>query len=87
MLNARLIASLKPGATFINTARGGLVDQDALLAWIQHGDLYAVLDVTMPWELCGGDPQDGPGGIVEISPARRATGPDCLRRDPPSYID
>ncbi len=51
LINAKLIASFKPGATFINTARGEIVDQDALLARVQQDDLYAVLDVTTPWEL------------------------------------
>ncbi|MBP2414725.1 phosphoglycerate dehydrogenase-like enzyme [Arthrobacter stackebrandtii] len=51
MINAELIAGFKSGATFINTARGEIVDQDALLARIQRGDLYAVLDVTTPWDL------------------------------------
>ena len=51
MIDARQIARLRPGATFINTARGELVDQDALLRRIEQGDLYAVLDVTTPWSL------------------------------------
>jgi len=51
LIHQGLVASFKPGATFINTARGELVDQDALLRRIQQGDLYAVLDVTTPWVL------------------------------------
>lgn len=51
MIHAELIASFKPGATFINTARGELVDQAALLERIQQDDLFAVLDVTTPWDL------------------------------------
>lgn len=51
MINEQLIASFRPGATFINTARGELVDQEALLHRIETGDLYAVLDVTTPWSL------------------------------------
>ncbi|ASN21751.1 hydroxyacid dehydrogenase [Arthrobacter sp. YN] len=51
LLHQGLVASFKPGATFINTARGELVDQDALLRRIEQGDLYAVLDVTSPWVL------------------------------------
>ncbi|WP_258066826.1 hydroxyacid dehydrogenase [Arthrobacter sp. GMC3] len=51
MIDAQLIDSFRPGATFINTARGELVDQDALLRRIERGDLYAALDVTTPWEL------------------------------------
>ncbi|WP_426004745.1 hydroxyacid dehydrogenase [Paenarthrobacter sp. NyZ202] len=51
LIDAELIRRLRSGATFINTARGELVDQDALLARIQRGDLYAILDVTTPWVL------------------------------------
>lgn len=51
MISAGLIATFKAGATFINTARGELVDQQALLERIEQDDLYAVLDVTTPWDL------------------------------------
>lgn len=51
LINAGHIASFKERATFINTARGEIVDQDALLARVQQGDLFTVLDVTTPWEL------------------------------------
>jgi phosphoglycerate dehydrogenase-like enzyme len=51
LIDAGLIQSMRPGATFINTARGELVDQDALLARVEQGDLYAILDVTTPWVL------------------------------------
>ncbi|MDR6868277.1 phosphoglycerate dehydrogenase-like enzyme [Microbacterium resistens] len=51
MIDARLIGLLAPGATLINTARGELVDQDALIARILRGDLFAILDVTTPWVL------------------------------------
>ena len=51
MIDAGLIARLRPGATFINTSRGELVDQDALLRRLEEGDVFAVLDVTTPWVL------------------------------------
>ena len=54
LIDARLINSLKPAATFINTSRGELVDQDALLARVEKGDLFAILDVTTPWVLPSG---------------------------------
>lgn len=51
LIDADMIASFRPGTTFINTARGELVDQDALLRRLEAGDMFAVLDVTTPWEL------------------------------------
>ncbi|WP_026543080.1 hydroxyacid dehydrogenase [Paenarthrobacter nicotinovorans] len=54
LMDAGLIERMRPGATFINTSRGELVDQDALLARVERGDLYAILDVTTPWVLPAG---------------------------------
>ena len=48
MIGARQLALLRDGATLINTARGGLLDLDALLPHLLTGRLDAVLDVTTP---------------------------------------
>lgn len=48
MFDARRIALLKDGATLINTARGSLVDTDALTEHLVTGRIHAVLDVTEP---------------------------------------
>ena len=57
MFGAAQFGSMKPGAVFINTARGGLVDTDALLDAVQTGRLFgAGLDVTAPEPLSPGHP-------------------------------
>jgi len=39
------INSIKPGAIFLNTARGEIVDEDALISRLKKGDIFACLDV------------------------------------------
>jgi len=47
MVTGTHIASMKPGATFINTSRGEVVCEDEMIAVLQQrDDLQAVLDVT-----------------------------------------
>lgn len=41
LLDAEKIASMKPGAVLVNTARGGIVDEEALARALATGDLYA----------------------------------------------
>lgn len=48
MLGAEQLALIQDGATFINTARGRLVDQDALIAELRTGRFDAILDVADP---------------------------------------
>jgi phosphoglycerate dehydrogenase-like enzyme len=50
MLGAAQFAAMKDGALFVNTARGRLVDHEALLRELQQGRIDAVLDVTDPTE-------------------------------------
>ncbi|MFE5794278.1 hydroxyacid dehydrogenase [Streptomyces sp. NPDC056503] len=48
LLDARRLALMRDGATLINTARGSLVDTDALTAEATSGRIHAVIDVTEP---------------------------------------
>lgn len=45
LLTARHIEALQPRSILVNVARASLVDNEALLARLQRGDLYAALDV------------------------------------------
>jgi phosphoglycerate dehydrogenase-like enzyme len=56
LLDARRLALLRGGATLINTSRGALIDQDALVAELSSGRIDAVIDVTEPEVLPPGSP-------------------------------
>lgn len=45
MISKTLLQMIKPGALFLNTARGGLVDEEALTEELGTGRFYAALDV------------------------------------------
>ena len=58
MMCAETFAKMKPGALFVNTARGPLVDYDALYAALESGHLcgamletFAVEPVPADWPL------------------------------------
>ena len=57
MIGPREFAQMKPGAILINTARGAVVDQDAMVRALKSGRLGgAGLDVTVPEPIARRDP-------------------------------
>lgn len=57
IVNAQFLEGMKPGSVLVNTARGGLVDQEALVAALRAGSIgAAALDVFTPERLPAGHP-------------------------------
>jgi phosphoglycerate dehydrogenase-like enzyme len=48
LISREMLKSMKAGATFINTARGSIVDGDALAEELASRRIYAVIDTTEP---------------------------------------
>ncbi len=68
MIDARAIAAMRPGAVLVNTARGELVDEAALIAALQTGHLTgAALDTYAVEPLPAGSPLRSMANVV-LSP-------------------
>jgi D-3-phosphoglycerate dehydrogenase len=65
LFNADVFARMKPGAIFVNTSRGGIVDEAALAAAMQAKGLRVGLDVFDP------EPAEG---VAEFRPAIASAG-------------
>lgn len=56
LVSRELLMSMRPDAVVLNTSRGAVVDQDALVDVLRLGRVRAVLDVTDPDALPAGHP-------------------------------
>jgi D-3-phosphoglycerate dehydrogenase / 2-oxoglutarate reductase len=77
LVDAGLLAGAKPGLLLVNTSRGGVVDQSALLAAIESGQLAgAALDVFESEPLPADSPLRSCPAIV-LSPHEAASSPEA----------
>ncbi|KDN22036.1 NAD(P)-dependent oxidoreductase [Amycolatopsis rifamycinica] len=82
LLDASAFKLMKPAALLVNTARGAIVDEDALVTAVRTGEIAgAALDVVREEPLPEGSPLRGVPGIVvyshlagQTAEARRAAG-------------
>ncbi len=73
-LDARRLGLMKPGAIFINTARGAIVDEPALVAALEAGRIgHAGLDVFTDEPLPAGHPLTRVGNVTLTAHAAFAT--------------
>lgn len=56
LITEDLLRRMKPGALLINTARGAIIDEEALVRVLRERDIYAVLDVYETEPLPSGHP-------------------------------
>lgn len=74
------LVRLKPYASFINTARGALVDETELIAVLTaRPDVQAVLDVTCPEPPAAGSPLYELPNVVLTPHLAGSLGPECER--------
>ncbi len=74
LVDAELLAAMREGVYFVNTSRGGLVDQDALVAALNSGHVRgAALDVSEPEPLPPDHPLMGRPDVVVTPHVASAT--------------
>jgi phosphoglycerate dehydrogenase-like enzyme len=79
LLDRRRLALMRDGAVLINTARGALIDHEALTDELRSGRLDAVLDVTEPEPLPPGSPLFALPNVVLTPHIAGALGTEVVR--------
>jgi phosphoglycerate dehydrogenase-like enzyme len=80
LIGAAELAAMRDGALLVNSARGPVVDTDALVDALATGRLRAVLDVTDPEPLPDGHPLWTAPGVLSITPHMAGDSPLGHRR-------
>ena len=80
LLQREHFAAMKRGATFINTARGAVVDEDAMCSVLkERPDLFALLDVTVLDEPVPESPLRSLPNVLVTPHIAGCLGPECRR--------
>jgi len=80
LITERHFSRMKPGAVFINTARGEVVDQPGMIAVLeQRPDLQVVLDVCTPEPPAPDSPLYSLPNVVLTPHIAGSIGPECQR--------
>lgn len=79
MIGAKELAMIKSGSVLVNTARGGLIDEQALIERLKLGDIVVALDVFHEEPLPEKHPLRGFSNVI-LSPHNASTTPECDRR-------
>lgn len=79
MINARRLALMRDGSFFLNSARGALVDEAALIAELETGRISACLDVTFPEPPVEGSPFYNLPNCILTPHIAGSTSRECFR--------
>lgn len=79
MIGARELAMIQPGSVLVNTARGGLIDEAALIAKAKQKDLVIALDVFHEEPLHKSHPIRKFGNVI-LTPHNASSTAACYRR-------
>jgi len=86
MITRKHLESIKEGAVFINTARGAIIDHEALLDELRTGRFSAALDVTDPEPLPQGHEMYSLPNVV-FTPHISGGTPEMVRRQGEQAVD
>ena len=80
LIDGRLVRSMKPDATLVNTARGVILDQPSVIEALRaRPDLTAILDVTHPEPPADDDPLFTLPNVVVTPHIAGSHGRECER--------
>jgi D-3-phosphoglycerate dehydrogenase / 2-oxoglutarate reductase len=90
LINADRLSQLRRSAVVVNTSRGGLVDESALIAAVRDGGIRTALDVTEQEPIPAGDPLLTVDGVIltaHSAASSETAGAELGRRSVDAVVD